>query len=45
MGTLGAGVAVAITQVVALLLIAPGLWRVLRADHGQRIRTNEGIVG
>jgi O-antigen/teichoic acid export membrane protein len=45
MGTLGAAVAVATTQVVALLLTAPGLWRVLRADRGRSIRTNQGLVG
>jgi O-antigen/teichoic acid export membrane protein len=44
MGTLGAGVAVAATQAVAAILIAPGLWRVLRADHGRRIRTTPGLV-
>jgi hypothetical protein len=31
--------------VVALLLTAPGLWRVLRADRGRSIRTNQGLVG
>lgn len=33
MGALGAGVAVATTQAVALVVVAPGLWRVLRADR------------
>ena len=44
MGAVGAGIAVATTQAFAAVLIAPGLWRVLRADHGRRIPTTQAVV-
>lgn len=35
MGVVGAGVAVAASQAVAVVLIVPGLWRVLHAERGR----------
>lgn len=43
MGAVGAGLAVAATQVFALVLVAPGLWRVLRADHDGQIQNPQGV--